>query len=213
MSNVRELLSKRQRLKFALQELKAARNDVSKFGAEADAAVVMAMMWASVMMVADILKIGMSAGDKRASILFSVIDNGMEKADRLLQLFGARPMVKKADLLKLVDPNLQKGVVVIGYLRKCRDVIDKAAKQLKLSGDALENYKALDLVAKLGLAMADDSIVLMQAGNLQAENAARTRNAIAMIDRRVSDMSRKVAEIDREVDFMLQQKARLSRTA
>ncbi|MBY3347970.1 hypothetical protein [Rhizobium laguerreae] len=210
MRNFSELLSRRQRLKAALQELKAARNDVSKFGAEGDTAVVMVMMWASVMMVTDVLKIGMSAADKRALSLFSAIDNGIAKADGLLQIFGARPMVKKADLLKQVDPNLQKSVVVIDYLRKGRDVLDKAAKQVELSRDALENYKALNLVAKLGLAMADDTILLMQAGTLQTQNAARIRNVIAAIDRQVSDMDRKVAEIDREIDFMLQQNDRLS---
>ncbi len=203
MSEFNALISRRVRLKAAATEIRKTKQDIARYGAEGAEAAAYAAMWATIMMVTDILKIGMSAGDKRAAFAFSSIDTLIDKADKLMQLFGSRPMTKKADLMKQVDPNLQNAVTVIGYIRKTREVISKAAGDAKLAGQALENFNQLDLVAKIGVAMADDTVLLMQAGQLQSRSNAMASQAIAAIDRQISDMARKIGEIDRQIDYML----------
>jgi hypothetical protein len=208
MDEFSALISRRTRLRHALLETRQVKEDIARYGAEGAQAALHAALWASIMMVTDILKIGMSAGDKKAAAGFRAIDTLTDKADKLLQSFGSKPMVKKEDLMRQVDPNLQNAAIVMGYIRKTRAVISKAADDAKLPGQARETYKQLDLVAKLGIAMADDTILLMQAGQLQSQSSSAANHAIAAIDRKLSELVRKIAEIDRLIDGLIQRASR-----
>lgn len=203
MSELSALLSRRTKLHTAIDEARKCKEDIVKYGSEGAQAATYASMWAAIMMVTDIVKIGVSAADPPAAFVFKGIDMLTDKADKLMQLFGSRPMTKKEDLLKQVDANLQNGVVIIGYIKKAKDVMAKFGLDKKLTGQALENFKHLTLVAELGVAMADDTLVLMQAGQLQSNANKVTQQAIAGIDRQITNMVRKVAEIDRQIAYMI----------
>ena len=206
-------MNRRQRLRDAISALGGIKQDVARHGQEGQAAAAAAAMWAAVLMVAEILKTTISAMDPKAAAGFHMFDSMVEKADKLLQLFGSRPMTKKADLMKQVDPNLAHGATVVGYIRTARTKIIEATKNVKMSKIATERVAQLDLVARLGIDMADSTILLMQAGQDQTRVGVQTRNTELQINQRLEELRKKLVLVDDAISNMLARYEMLQRTA
>jgi hypothetical protein len=76
---------------------------VSQYNAEGARYAEIAAMWAASLMVAEISKIGLSAGDRRARVLFQAQDRLLDQANKVLKLFGLKTMVTKDEILKSLD--------------------------------------------------------------------------------------------------------------
>ena len=203
-SAFRDLASQRHRLRGAAEDIQHAMQDVNRFQADASNYATIAAAWAATLMVADILKIGLSAMDRRARVLFAAQDRTIERANKALKLLGLRTMTTKADLMKTVDPNLQGAVKLMADIRAAREFLKK---------QGINAPKEMNLLLDLGTAMADDAVLIMQAGQLQRQarsnaNAARNnmRNSLSRINQRIKI-------VDQELTRLIDRAMTLSRTA
>jgi hypothetical protein len=196
MAMLSDLMARRERIANAIQVIQSTKADVARISQEGQTAATAAAMWAAVMMVTDILKIGMSASNKQAAAGFATIDALVAKADQLMQLFGARPMTTKADLMRQVDPNLQNAATVVGYVRQARGKIDEAAKAMKVPRGPATALGQWDLVARIGVEMADDTILILQAGQTQSAVGRSAAAQQAQIDRTLNKLRQQLSAVD-----------------
>lgn len=203
MSALNDLLQRRDRIVQCLAKMRAARADTTKIGADGRLDATFAAAWAAVMMVTDILKIAMTAGNKQAAAQFALQDKMVEKADRLMQMFGSSPMTKKSDLMAQIDPNLKTAAGITKSLRDAQSAINKAATELKMDTSITTNFGKWGLVAKIGIEMADDTLLLIQAGQIGDQAIRGARMAQSQIDRLIAKQSENLAAIDYQINEFL----------
>ena len=204
MSALTDLLSRRQRIVDTIAKMQAVRADVSRAGAEGRGDAMIAATWAAVMMVTDILKIAMSAGNKQAGAQFALQDKMIANADSVMQKFGASPMTKKSDLMAQVDPNLRTAAGITKSLRDAQGIMNSAAKTLGQDTSTATNFGKWNLVASIGVEMADDTILLIQAGQLGDQAIRGARIAQSQIDRLIAKQAQQLSAIDAKInDFLI----------
>jgi putative protein kinase ArgK-like GTPase of G3E family len=128
-----------------------------------------AAMWGATLMVAEICKLGLSASDRRARVLFNAQDKLFNQANKMLSIVGKGKIASKADILKTLDPEL-RGV------NQMTDAVQKARRFLRSTG-VVEN-KETKLVLDLAVELTQDTLLIMQAMNLQqaaSSNTTRTQ--------------------------------------
>ncbi len=203
MGALNDLLSRRQRIAQTITQMQAARMDVTQAGAEGRLNATVAAAWAGVMMVTDVLKIAMTAGNKQAAAQFALQDRMVENADKLMQRFGSSPMTKKSDLMAQVDPNLRTAAGITKSLRSAQDALGKGAKILGQDTGVNTNLGKWNLVAKIGIEMADDTILLIQAGQIGDQAIRGARIAQSQIDRLIAKQSQQLSAIDNHINEFL----------
>ena len=204
MTNLSELIAKRQRLSEAMRAVKEAAYDVARYRDEALNHVAYAAMWAAVLMATDVVKSGLSAADKRAAFGFSMLDRAIAKANKVLPLLRMAPIATKADALRAVDPNLQGAASFLSEVREARSVLSKAR---------INAPKELDLVLNISLGMAEDTLLLLQAGQQQTLVAQQSAAVSANIRVQLQRMQSAIARLDVAISEFIAQYERNRRIA
>src|SRR6266404_466199 len=103
-----QLLSlERERIRSVVQDIQAATSDIGRYGAEGARYAEIAAMWGATLMVAEICKLGLAAGDRRAKVLFNAQDKLVGQANKVLKGLGRGTIATKEDILKTLDPELR----------------------------------------------------------------------------------------------------------
>jgi hypothetical protein len=155
-------------------------------------------------MVAEISKIGLSAGDRRARVLFQAQDRLFEQANKVLKLFGMKSMVTKDDVLKSLDPDLRNGARFTDTIQKTRDVLTKVG---------LKENKEVKLLLDLVIAMTNDTLLIIQTTHTQQQISANAAAAQAKMRASLSRINRHIQNVDLELTRMIERAARKSRIA
>jgi hypothetical protein len=187
MSVLMDLAEKRRRLAEASDLIEAAAKDVVGARNEGVTNAGYAAAWAAVLLATDIIKAGISAVDAQAAAAFSGLDKAIGAANRLLPLLRMAPIATMADVLKSVDPNVQG---VAGFLIDLRE-----AKAL-LARARISAPRDLGLVLTLATGMAEDTLLLLQAGQQQQAIASRSGAALAAMATRLRTIRVKLMELD-----------------
>ena len=103
-----QLLSlERDRIRGMIGDIRAAMSDVGRYGAEGALYAQIAAMWGATLMVAEICKLGLAAGDWRARVMFNAQDKLVGQANKVLNALGRGTIATKDDVLKTLDPELR----------------------------------------------------------------------------------------------------------
>lgn len=169
----------RKRLKYLIEDVEHSIKEVRRFESEGERYASYAVAWAATMTLTDILKISLSALDRRAKLLFEAQDKSLAQASKILQLLGYKPLATKADLLKTMDSSLE-------LAPKLTDGIRKAQKALK--GAKVKVPKHFTLLLDLGTTLCDDFFLMIDAGmtsqhvqNQSAQSQEMMRKTLAKL--------------------------------
>jgi hypothetical protein len=165
--------AQRARLMALQRDIESAMRDVDRFSKEGALYAGIAAGWAATLMVCDILKVGLSAMDRRAAVLFKAQDRQISNANKVLKTLGLPTLTSKEELMAGVDPNLQGAIKLTSEIREAQAFLKKQGAKAP---------KHIALLIDLGTVMADDTVLLIQAG--QEQNHVRQR--IEALDREFS---------------------------
>jgi hypothetical protein len=174
-------------IRLSLDDLRKSRNDMA-FNCG------MAAGWAAVLMTMDILKHGVSAADKRAAVAFSVIDKGIEQANKLLIAFDRAPIERKEDALKSLDPGLRKASDFVQQVNQARSL---------LKGLGLKEKDQLGLTLDIASDMAQDTLLLLNVGVEQQRLGSMNDSAMMAAAHRLSFVQESLRKLDAEIDNVL----------
>lgn len=204
MTTINDLIRQRARLAAAADCIAGTMRDIERFGKEGSEAAGYAACWAAVMMATGIVKTGLSTVNKQAAAGFAVIDNGIAQANKWLGAAKMPTLTTKAELMKGVDPNLAGAA---GFLRD----VQEARGYLKKAGAKPPAHLAL--VLDLATQMAEDTILMLQAGQLAAQVTKNTRANLTQVAARLHAMKVKIGRLDSQVQMLIAKKDLVDRTA
>lgn len=203
-SPFKALLLQRGRLADVLREIDQASRDISGYDAEGARNANLAAGWAATLMVANILKTGLSAVDRRVALLFKVADRRIAKANQVMKILGGPTLATRKDVLKTVDPNLRGTVEMLDDVRKVRAF---------LKDNKVPTNKDVDLVLDIGITMAEDAALIMQAGQTRQAVHDSASAAQANLRRTLDRTKASIRRIDEEILRMMAKADIVSRTA
>lgn len=194
----------RQRLRLLIEDTEHSIKEVRRFEAEGERYASYAVAWAATMTLVDILKIGLSAADRRAKILFQAQDKMLAQASKILELLGEKPVATKADLLKSMDSSLE-------LAPKMTDGIRKAQKLLKQA--EVKVPKHLTLLIDLGTTMCDDYILMIDAGMASQKIHDHSAQIQEGMRKSLAKLRKKLLLIEQAYTQLFEQQQVLARTA
>jgi hypothetical protein len=203
-SEFQALSLERSRLQGVASDIRAAMKDVKRFGAEGARYAEMAAMWAATLMVAEICKLGLSAGDRRAKVLFNAQDRMFAQANKMLKFLGMATIATKDDVLKTLDPDLRSIDQMTGYVQTTREFLKKVG---------VNENKETRLVLDLVVAMTQDTLLIMQAMKLQQQVSGNATAAQVKMQQSLTKVTRKIMLIDSELTRMIERAQARMRTA
>jgi hypothetical protein len=185
--SLQELTMKRDRLASILRGMEEAQREMNKAKDQGNFNSAMAMSWAAVLLAADIVKRGLSEGNKQAAFGFAAFDKGVAEADKLLVAFGRAPMAKKADALQSLDPNLRNVNGWVDQVSQVRGWLGKAG---------LKEDKHLALVLDIVTDMTQDTLLMLQAGQDQTRNWNNATMAISRASQQIDKVKLALRKLD-----------------
>ena len=204
MSTLNDLIRQRAKLAAAAADIAGAMRDIQGYGKEGSDAAGYAACWAAVMMATDIVKTGLSAVNKQAAAGFAAIDKGIAQANKYLGAARLHTITTKAEVMKGVDPNLAGAA---GFLRD----VTEARNFLKKAGAKPPAH--LTLILDLATQMSEDTILMLQAGQLQGQVIRNTRSSLAQVAARLHAVRVKIMRLDNQVQMLMAQRDLLARIA
>ena len=203
------LVAQRAYLRAIALDIQQAMHDVDRYQAEAVQDANIAAVWAATLMVCDIARIGLSAGDRRARLLFAALDNATARAGRVMRLFGAAKVPTKDDLLRAVNDDLKRPVRMLGAVTAARGVLSRLKLPTTGGPVAVTVPEEVNLVLDLAMAMAADTVLILQAQGLASRagtQAAQARGQMRVnLHRVLQKMMLIDAELTRQWDRMQRQ--------
>ena len=193
----------RTRLTHLIEDVERSLKEVRRFEAEGEEYASYAVAWAATMTLADILKISLSAVDRRAKFLFDKQDKSLAQASKILQLLGFKPLSTKADLLKAMDANLQLAPTLTDGIRKA---------QKKLKEAKVKVPKHISLLLDLGTTMCDDTMLMIDAGMTSQRIQDHSANAQKAMRATLDKLRKKLLQIEQEYARLFEQRQVRART-
>lgn len=204
MTMFSELVQKRAQLAAAGDAIAAAVRDIQNAGREGADAAGYAACWAAVMMATGIVKTGLTVSNKAAAAGFGAIDSAISNANRVLAALKMPTIATKGDVMKAVDPNLQGAA---GFIRS----VNEARAFLKKAG--VNPPPHVKLMLDLATQMAEDTLLMLQAGQMQADVSRNTQVAMRQAVTRLQAMRHKILLLDGQIAWALSQRDLYNRTA
>jgi hypothetical protein len=198
---VLSLLDDRQRLEVAERAIVAAIHDMDSAGRGAQFNAGCAASWAAVMMTADIIRAGLSAGIRVADAEFQAIDKGIERANIFLSYWGHQSVTTKADLLKSVDPEFRGTVEALENVNTAREAFNK----IKFNPPP-NIARPLNLLLDLAISMTDDTILMLQAGKTGNRAQQTADRGIKNAQAQLQGIRKKIRRINDQIDIELNRK-------
>lgn len=196
MTMFSELVQRRARLAAAGDAIAGTLRDIQNAGREGSEAAGIAACWAAVMMATGIVKTGLSISNKTAAAGFGAIDSAISSANRVLTELQMPTIATKGDVMKAVDPNLQGAA---GFIRS----VNEARAFLKKAGANPPPH--VKLMLDLATQMAEDTLLMLQAGQTQAVVNRNTQLAMRQVVTRLQAMRQKILLLDGQIAWLLSQ--------
>lgn len=204
MATPLDLIQKRAALNNAANAIAAAMQDIQSAGREGSEAAGYAACWAAVMMATGIVKTGLTVSNKGAAAGFAAIDGAIANANKVLGALGMRTIATKGEAMKSLDPNLAGAA---GFLRD----VGEARRILKQAGANPPAH--LKLLLDLATQMAEDTLLMLQAGQTQGDVHRNTRAAHHQAAARLHALRTKIMLLDNQISMLLAQRDVMQRTA
>lgn len=206
--SIATLMSDREKLETAAKAIDAAIHDMQAARADAQFNSGCAAAWAAVMMTCDIVRAGLSSAFRVADREFQAIDKGIALANHFLSFWGHTPIATKADLMATVDPEFRRTEDLLESVQAARQFLKKhrinppphAARQV-------------NLILDLGVAMTEDTLLLMQAGNTGTRAAALADQGISAAQHRLRSIRTRINRINHQIMHELEMRERFATTA
>lgn len=198
------LATQRRRLGNLMADVERSTQDVMRYEGEGERYASYALAWASAILLTDILRISLSAVDKRAKLLFKKQDQALERASKFLQALGLGALPTKADLMKAVDPSL---TVAPKLTQSVRDA-QKLLKDAKLQAP-----KNVTLFLDLGTAICDDTALMIDAGMTSQYVQNQSTHAQAMMRQTMQTIRQRLILIEQEYTRVFEEMQLRARTA
>lgn len=212
-SNLTALQAQRQMVQSVANDIRSSLRDVDRYEGEAINAANMAAVWAATLMVCDIVRIGLSAADKKAALAFSTQDRAIQSANRVLKLFGSGGIATKASLMKSIGPELEGAAKATDTLRKVAGELKKLKVPTTNGPVPVKIPKEASLLVDLGLAMAEDTILLLQAGNMQRQASVTAAQSRMQMRQNLQKVLNRIMLIDGEITREFERLRRIGNTA
>lgn len=207
---MRGLLRRREQLARVANDIKDALSDLQGVRRQVSYDTTCMAAWASVLMTVDIIKAGVSAVDPRAAFGFALIDEGIKRANLLLVGLGKQPITTRSDLMKSVDPNLRTVTGMLGDVRTAKKLLAavRISPHLKVGVP-----KEITLLVDISISMAENTTLLMQAGQSQAHANAHIDSAGRQMRAHLQKVHQSLRSVDAAIAQLLATHALYSRTA
>jgi hypothetical protein len=167
---LQELLREHTRLMQAANDVDGALKDIKKYGDEGAKNAVIATAWAATLMTADIIRHATACVYRSAERQFAFQDKALEEANKTLKKLGRPTITTRDDVLShLEDPTAKK---IAEYARDVR-VAREAIKHLRKGRPPRE----VEMLINIGLAMVEDTAMLLDAGSLQQRAVSTSTSA------------------------------------
>jgi hypothetical protein len=196
--------AQRARLMALQRDIESAMRDVDRFSKEGALYAGIAAGWAATLMVCDILKVGLSAMDRRAAVLFKAQDRQISNANKVLKTLGLPTLTSKEELMAGVDPNLQGAIKLTSEIREAQAFLKKQGAKAP---------KHIALLIDLGTVMADDTVLLIQAGQEQNHVRSNAENARNSMRSQLMRIRQRIEALDREFSRVFEAGLERRRTA
>jgi hypothetical protein len=196
--------AQRARLMALQRDIESAMRDVDRFSKEGALYAGIAAGWAATLMVCDILKVGLSAMDRRAAVLFKAQDRQISNANKVLKTLGLPTLTSKEELMAGVDPNLQGAIKLTSEIREAQAFLKKQGAKAP---------KHIALLIDLGTVMADDTVLLIQAGQEQNHVRSNAENARNSMRSQLMRIRQRIEALDREFSRLFEAGLERRRTA
>lgn len=196
--------AQRARLMALQRDIESAMRDVDRFSKEGALYAGIAAGWAATLMVCDILKVGLSAMDRRAAVLFKAQDRQISNANKVLKTLGLPTLTRKEELMAGVDPNLQGAIKLTSEIREAQAFLKKQGAKAP---------KHIALLIDLGTVMADDTVLLIQAGQEQNHVRSNAENARNSMRSQLMRIRQRIEALDREFSRLFEAGLERRRTA
>lgn len=203
-SRLEALRAEQLRLKGVADDIKSVRADLLRFDREGAENATYAAAWAATLMVADILRRSVSAMDRRASILFSAFDRKVATANKLMRLLGWKTIATREEIMKNVDRNLKPAVDFTKDIQRVRAML----KEYKIRAP-----KEVDLLLDLGIDITNDSILIMQSGQLVDQIHGRTNHNLSQNALALERINKRIRAVQLEMMHLIEQAQVRMRTA
>lgn len=204
MTTIHDLFLQRNQLHQCAALMRESIQDIDTIQKEGTEAAGYAAAWAAVLMTTDILRIGLSAGDRRARLLFQGLDRAIARADKVLVAFGQKPTMKKSDLMASLDPELRGTGQFIKDVREAQGF---------LKGQGVKPPKQLKLVMDLAMAMTEDTLLMLNAGQLQKQVGEQARHGRMQAAMHLKRVLSRLAHVDAQILQAFDQRDLFNRTA
>lgn len=126
-------------------------------------------------------------------------DRAIEAANRVMKLFGSPGSVTKAQLLKSLGPEFDSSIKVIESLRKAKSELKRVETSTSGKSIPIGLPKEAGVLIDLGAAMAEDSILMLQAGNLQRQSNVNAAQSRMMMRQHLQRVLTRLILIDSEI--------------
>jgi hypothetical protein len=198
------LFAERNRLKALIADVESVRPDILRFEREGQAYVTAAVITAAVLMTVDILKVGLSAADRRAAFLFKKFDGGVDLLRSALGRVGVNVGATREDLMKQIATDFAGPARLTQEVRNARAFLKKhGAKETKTTKVLLD----------LGLVMTEDTLLLLSAASAQADVSRNASAGRAAQGLQLDRMKRQLLLMDAEITRAFEDAQQRSRTA
>lgn len=208
-----KLQAQRQRLRSVSDEIRNSMRDLDRYQGEAHRDAAMAAVWAATLMVCDILRIGLSAADKRINLIFAAQDRALQSANRILKLFGSSRIVTKADLIESVSAELAPAAQATEDVRKAMAELRKLKVPTTGQPVPVKVPKEAALVVDLGIAMAQDTILMLQASRLQRQASLSVAQSRMQMQQTLTKVLSRILLIESEITREFERLQRQAKTA
>jgi hypothetical protein len=193
---VTEFVARRRRLQEAIKLIEEDRKDMVRYGDEGRTYAAYAATWAAVLMACDIIKTGWSAADKKAAAGFGLIDGAVAKANQILAKLKLRTIATKDDALKGLNADLAKPAALLHDIRNAKAWLAKAK---------IEAPPNLGVVIDMCIGMAEDTFLMLQAGQTQQQVGLVNAAALASVDRRLRKLHDDLRRLDDRIGELLRE--------
>lgn len=211
--NLKALQAQRQMLQSVAGDIRGSLQDVDRFENEAILDATFAAAWAATLMVCDILKIGLSAADKRADLLFKQQDDLIKTANKVLKLLGARTITTKADLMRSLGPEVTTASRATETVRTTMEQLRRMKVPTTRHPLPVAVPKEAGLLVDLGVAMAQDTLLLLEAGNLQRRANVTAAQSRMQMRQSLNKVLSRIMLVEGEITREIERLQRLGRTA
>jgi 5-methylcytosine-specific restriction endonuclease McrA len=206
-----ELQQRHRQLVRILIEIGKARDQIIAEEIQASRNTTIAAGFAAIIVVTDILRIGLSAADERADLMFEAIDKATEQVKDYQMVRGAGGVMTRDDAMLMVDPDLADSSRLLNCVKEVKSLFDAMKKKGLVKSS--EGKDQIGVVVDIGLAMTEDFMLLYSTLRAGQSTISSTRSAYAQANARYERIRDQILRIKSQMDQIARMQTTLASKA